>query len=172
MEPTFIIFSGLAGTGKTTLSRLVARRLQIPIVSFDHFVDDSWPRRLLDVEVLTDDELWHILISTVELQLSVGVSVIMDAIFWGAGREQAKQIAKKHGARFRAIHTYCSDETIWRSRVLERYASASPEETPAKWEDIVTSQQNFRPWKPEEALFVDAVDDMHENLEKAVAYLL
>lgn len=56
MQTTLIIFSGLAGTGKTTLARLVCQRLQLPLVSFDHFVDDSWPPRLLNVEVLTDEE--------------------------------------------------------------------------------------------------------------------
>lgn len=124
------------------------------------------------MEVLTDAEFWHILFSTAELQLSVGVSVIMDAIFFGEGRELAKQIAKKYNVRFRAIHTFCSDEALWHSRVMKRYVNASPQETPTKWEDIVASKQSFRPWKPDEAILVDAVDDVGKNLEKVVVYLL
>ncbi len=171
MDTTLIIFSGMAGTGKTMMARLLCQRLHIPLVSFDHFVDYSWPRRLLNVEVLTDEEFWYILFSTADLQLSLGLSVVMDAVFAGEGRNIARDLAARHQAKFRAIHTFCSNEGIWRDRVVGRAETASPNETPAKWEGILAERNRFQVWSPESALFVDAVQSVEENLGRVLAYL-
>src|SRR5689334_18734669 len=39
MNPALIIFSGLPGTGKTTLARLAARQLHAPLVRLDDLLD-------------------------------------------------------------------------------------------------------------------------------------
>lgn len=82
------------------------------MVSFDYLLDFGLPRHLWTVEEFTEGDLWHILFNFAELQLSLGLSVIMDAVFMGSGRDTASDIATKHQARFRAIHTFCSDEDI------------------------------------------------------------
>lgn len=171
MQPALIIFSGMAGTGKTTLARLLCQRLQLPLVSFDHFVDYSWPRRLLEVEVLSDDEFTHILFSTAELQLSLGVSVVMDAIFGSQWRGLARELAARRQARLCAIHTFCSDEATWRQRVIGRAETALANETPAEWESVLASRSRFQPWEPGSALFVDAVQPVEENLARVLVYV-
>lgn len=171
METFLILFSGLAGTGKTTLAQLLSQKLQIPMVSFDYFLDYGLPRHLWDVEEITEDDLWHILFNFVELQLSLGLSIIMDAVFMGSGRDTASDIAKKHRARFRAIHTFCSDENIWRDRVTKRIQSALPNDTPATWEAIMSEQDNYKPWRQGEALFVDAVRSTDENFRDILQYV-
>jgi len=171
MDTTLIIFSGLAGTGKTTLARLLCHKLRIPLVSFDYFVDYSWPRRLLNVEVLTDDELLHILFSTADLHLSLGLNVVMDMIFSENTRNLARNLAHKHKVRFRAIHTFCSDEIIWHERVIGRAKIALSNETPATWEGILSDRNMFQAWNPEEALFVDAINSIEFNLSRILEYI-
>jgi predicted kinase len=141
------------------------------MVSFDHLLDFGLPRHLWTVDEITEDDLWHILFNFAELQLSLGVSVIMDAVFMGEGRDTARNLAKKYRARFRAIHTFCSDENVWRSRIVERMKSALPNETPATWEGIVSERNRYKLWQPSDALFVDAVQRVDENLDKVWQYL-
>lgn len=171
METTLILFSGLAGTGKTTLAHLLSKQLNIPMVSFDYLLDFGLPRQLWTAEEFTEDDLWHILFNFAELQLSLGLSVIMDAVFMGSGRDTASDLARKHQARFRAIHTFCSDENIWRDRVTKRIQTALPNETPATWEAIISERDNYKPWQPEDALFVDAVRSIDENFKDILQYI-
>jgi hypothetical protein len=92
----------------------------------------------------------------VEAQLKLGISVIVDSVFMGSDRSQALEIAKKHNAAFRPIHTFVSDEKIWEQRVRQRVLDF-PEDEPATWERIQIQRRDFLPWKPNSALFVDAI---------------
>ena len=173
MEPTLVQFSGLPGTGKTALAHRLARRLQIPVISFDHFVDYSWPQRLLDAETLKDQEFWHILFSNAELQLSLGVSVIMDAVFYKqAGRDRAKNLCTQYQARYRPIYTYCSDEYLWQQRTQQPRENARPNDPPAGWQNALAAQKEFEPWPAGEALFVDAAKSLDSNLLAVVEYVM
>ena len=89
----------------------------------------------------------------------------------GSGRDAAGELVKRYHARFRPIHTFCSDESIWRDRVEKRIQNALPNETPATWEGILSERNNYRLWQPEDALFVDACRSIDENLDKVLQYI-
>lgn len=172
MKTTLVIFSGLPGTGKTTLAISAARELKIPLLRIDDVVA-SIPEHMRRHADPFWEEMIGILMNLVEAQLKLGisVSVIVDSVFMGSDRLQALEIAKKHNAAFRPIHTFVSDETIWEQRVRQRILDF-PEDEPATWERIQIQRRDFLPWKPNSALFVDAIRPIDENHKKVMEFIM
>jgi predicted kinase len=170
LNQTLIIFSGLPGTGKTTLARMLARDLGIPIFRIDDFVD-FLPRKMLD----TANPFWDELISTmllfVESQLDLGLSVIVDSVFMGPDRTKAMELAATYGAAYRPIFTYMTDEVEWKNRIDERFEISDPEEGVADWSQITEQRKDFIPWNREAALFVDGCNSVVENYRRILEYI-
>ena len=173
MKTTLILFSGLAGTGKSTLANVVARELKMPIISFDYFIDYALPRHMLiDPGKWTNQDVFDMMNQLAEQQLGLGVSVVLDAVYFSqASRDLVRHVAEKSKTRFCAIHTFCSDKEIWRRRVMARADNTSPDETPAKWETIIAELDEFDPWNEDDALFVDAICPIDENKQRVIRYL-
>ena len=170
MTAQLIIFSGLPGTGKTTLARPLAERLRTPLLR----VDDLYailPAKMLAQADPMWDELVSILLALVECQLEVGLSVVVDSVFMGPDRAPAQQLAEKYSVDFLPIYTYLSDQVIWKDRVDQRVKEAPLEDEVATWESIQIQQTDFWPWPSGSALFVDGIDPFEENWTKVLAYL-
>jgi predicted kinase len=172
MKKTLVIFSGLPGTGKTVLARLVAHRLRIPLLSIDDVVS-----AIPDHMSLHADPYWKdmvgILLGLVECQLEQDFSVVVDSVFMGEDRLRAYELAGKHQALFRPIYTHLSDERLWEDRVRRR-AEAVPLEIKDKvatWERIQEQRKQFRPWEPGTALFVDGVNSVETNLDQVLRFI-
>jgi predicted kinase len=161
-EPTLVMFSGLPGTGKTTLaSRLVEetgwRLLAIDRLAEDLPADSDWS------SVTLWDGLIEKLLGATEEAVGAGESVVVDSVFMDLDRFHAHQIAERYGARFRPVHTFVSDEDLWRRRVTERYLASNPEDGVASWPRIQVQRLGFRPWEPGTALFVDSARPVNTN---------
>lgn len=170
MTARLIIFSGLPGTGKTSLARPLARKLQSPLLR----VDDLWeiiPAKMLAQSESLWDELMEMLLALVACQLEVGLSVVVDSVFMGPDREKARHLAEKYEVEYRPIFTYVSDQSIWKRRVDLRVAESPPEDEVATWERIQVQQIDFWPWQPGTALFVDGVQPFEHNWTKVLMYL-
>jgi predicted kinase len=170
LEPVLVIFSGLPGTGKTTLARRLAQTLSVQLFRLDDFV------AFLPAGVLPEgDRFWEeimaIMLRFVEAQLELGLSVIVDAVFMGPDRAAAAQIAARHGAAFRPIHTYVSDDAVWRARIETRARQAPAADAVATWARVQDQQRQFAPWAAGAALFVDAAAPLEANLARALRYL-
>jgi predicted kinase len=152
MRPTFVILSGLPGTGKTTLAERLAGDLGWLLIAVDDLALSPAPLDSSDPH-----SFWNPVIQTLlevcETQLHSGTSVIADSAFMDRDRFHAKSIARNTGARFRPVHTFVSDEGVWEQRVRERFEVSDPDDDIATWERI--QRREFRPWEPGTALFVD-----------------
>ena len=174
MDTTLILFSGLAGTGKSTLAHALAHALKIPVVSFDYFIDYALPRHVLNNPAnWTNQDVFEMMNKLADQQLSLGLSVILDAVYFSqASRASVRAVAEKCQVRFRAIHTTCSDKAVWRDRVVARAINALPNETPAQWDRVMAELNEFQPWSQEDALFVDSIRPVEENLQRMQNYLV
>lgn len=170
MEQTLVIFSGLPGTGKTTLAYQVAARLNLPILRIDDIVDAIPEHMAAHADPFWEDMI-AILLSLVEAQLSIGFSLVVDSVFMGADRRIAEDLAARFRARYRPIYTFVSDETVWEQRVSQR-AETYPDENMASWVSIQEQRKDFWPWPAGSALFIDGVNGLEDNLDRITAYIL
>ena len=85
MNKTLAIFSGLPGTGKTTLAHLAAHKLRIPLLAIDDVVAAIPEHMSRHADPFWEDMV-DILLNLVEFQLEQGFSVIVDSVFMGEDR--------------------------------------------------------------------------------------
>ena len=155
---TFVIFSGLPGTGKSTLSWRLARELKVPLLCIDDVIGEIpenagfsfWDSRI------------SILMDLIETQLKIGLDVIVDSVFMNLDRHHAQALARKYNARFRPIYVYVSDENLWRERVTKRFNDLNNPDV-ATWEGIQHQRLHFREWQTGTALFVDNAQPLEQN---------
>lgn len=166
MDATLVIFSGLPGTGKSTLANKLARELHWPLLCIDDVVGD--------VPQKAGVEFWDskvaILLRLTEVQLELGLSVIVDSVFMNMDRNHAQKLARKYGARFRPIYVFLSDEDVWKQRVAERYDEINNRDI-AIWERIQHQRERFRSWESGTALFVDSLDHIDRNYQAVLNFV-
>ena len=164
-----VLFSGLPGVGKTVLARRVARHFHIPLFAKDRI------QSALRVHGLADRgtaDGYHLLLDLADEQLSLGVSVVLDAVFPMEGfRSAARDLARRHGANFRPVFCYCSDPSVWRER-MKRREQFVPHWTPVGWEAVQRLQATYEPWQPETTLFVDSLNNFEDNLVLVIDWIL
>ena len=164
-----IVFSGMAGTGKSALSEQVAHRLRIPVFSVDR-IESAILAAGLVRSFETGLASYHVVESLSDLQLSLGQSVIVDAV---NAEEEAKSmwrgLASKHGATMRIVECRCSDEALHRQRLQSRYRpwSGIPEPT---WGQVQERRRAWSAWK-EPAFLVDSTNSLEDNLEEVLRWL-
>ena len=145
MMARLIIFSGLPGTGKTSLARPLARKLKFPLLRVDDLFEIIPAKTLAQADSMWD-ELVGMLLALVELQLEIGLSVVVDLVFMGEDRLAARKLAAEYGAGLLPIYTYVSDPAVWKRRVDQRVEDAPAEDEVATWTSIQVQQRDFWPW--------------------------
>lgn len=165
-QTRLIIFSGLPGTGKSTLADQLARKLRWPLLRIDDVIG-AVPE---DADVVFWDSKVDILLTLVETQLEMGLNVIVDSVFMNMDRQHAQELARKYGARFLPIYVFVSDEKIWKQRVNDRCKEMKDKRV-ATWENTQHQRKHFANWEPQTALFVDSVNLIAQNFEKVLDFV-
>jgi predicted kinase len=167
VDSTLIIFAGMPGSGKTTLARMVAETLHIPLLAKDRVQRVLRDRDLTDS---TSGEGYYVILDLADEQLSMGVSVILDATFpLDHFRVVASDIAARHNARFCAVYCHCSDEAVWRARMEDR-VQYIPGWTPVGWEDVERMREYYQPWR-NNALAIDSLLSPEINFPPVLSYI-
>lgn len=166
-----IVFSGLPGTGKSTLAETVGRDLGIPV-----FAKDWLEATLVRSELKAGNEQkslgfagYELLTILAERQLMLGQSVILDSVAASESiRNTWRKLSDQYCADWRVIECFCSDESVHQARLQDRKRNI-PGWHELKWSEVERVRRYYLPWEAER-LVLDMTDSFSENVLKARAY--
>jgi predicted kinase len=173
--PLVVAFTGVPGTGKSTLADEIARDLGAPAVASDWLIAGltGFPDVQHVFEHMERDtyrDVGYALMSQlVEKQLRNAQSVVLDCVVRERARARWAAIAGDHGARMFVIECVCSDIDVHRSRVVGRIR-AIPGWNELEWKWVEKARQTYEPLQCEK-LVLDAVVPLADNLARARAYI-
>lgn len=166
-----IIFSGLPGTGKSTLAESVGKDLSIPVFAKD-WLEATLVRS--DLKPVTEDKSlgfagYELLTTLAERQLMLGQSVILDSVAASQTiRNTWRQIVEKYGAGWCVIECVCSDESLHRRQLMDRQRNI-PGWHELEWAEVERVKRYYAQWEGER-LVLDMANSFDENILKARKY--
>ena len=167
----FIVFTGLPGTGKSSIAEAVARKLSIPV-----FAKDWLEATLIRCELMPGHNRpfgsagYELLTTLAERQLQLGQSVILDSVAGTLSiRAEWRVLAATYQAEWRVIECICSDEAVHRDRMRVRQRHI-PDWHELDWSEVERVKAYYAPWD-EERLILDAAQSLEENIAAALRYL-
>ncbi len=166
-----IVFSGLPGTGKSTLAETIGKDLGIPVFAKD-WLEATLLRSGLK-PTAEDKSLgyagYELLTILAERQLMLEQSVILDSVAGSQTiRSTWQRLSTQYGADWYAIECICSDETLQRARLKDRERNI-PGWHELEWSEVERVKQYYLPWEGER-LVLDMALPLEENLFKARKY--
>ncbi|HEX2993424.1 MAG TPA: AAA family ATPase [Anaerolineales bacterium] len=166
-----IIFSGLPGTGKSTLAEAIGQDLGIPVFAKDWLeailvqngvnpILKSNPPKSIGYELLT---------VLAERQLRLAQSAILDSVAGSQTIRTAwRQLSEQYEADWRVIECICSDEAVHRARLQDRHRNI-PGWHELEWSEVERVKGYYSPWVGER-LVLDMIDPLALNLSKTRKY--
>ncbi len=159
-----VIFSGLPGTGKTTIARALAIKMKAAFLRIDSLEqalvnsgliktgDDIGPAGYMAAQALAADNL------------RLGLSVVTDPVNpFAITRDAWRGVALECGAKYLEIEVICSDQAEHKRRVESRISDIPGLKLPT-WDDVICRE--YHPWNRDRlvidssALSVDQAVDM------------
>jgi len=138
--PTLYIFSGLPGSGKTTLSQSLARRVGAALVRIDTI--EQALRELCSVDVQGQGYQFAYRVAAENLRL--GISVIADSCNpIELTRREWERVATDADAQYVNIEVVCSDPQEHRRRVEARLPTALAF-SPPTWQQV--TEREYDDW--------------------------
>lgn len=168
-QPQVIIFTGLPGTGKSTLAEQVARVVGLPAFAADWLMGAIKPAlaRLDRAEYLAVRT--GLLGTLVTRQLTLGQGAVVDALVSQNEVAAWRQTAAGFPARWYLIECVCSDEAVHRGRIEGR-TRGIPGWHEVGW-DFVERMRAELPPLTADRLTVDAMEPVADNLRRVLGYL-
>ena len=167
---SLIVFSGLPGTGKSTLADAAGRELGIPVFAADWLLGSLTPFGGYHLDGLLDISV-EMLTTLAFRQLRLGQSAILDHPTEDqAARIRWRTLAKAAGATFRVIVCTCSDPAVHRARLERRERGIPGWHEGGNWANVQRRRAEFPPWAGD-VLTVDAVRPTAENLAAVIGYI-
>jgi predicted kinase len=161
-EATLYILSGLPGSGKTSISRLVARHLGCAYLRIDTI--EQGLRDLCSVDV--EGEGYRLAYRIAADNLRLGTSVVADSCNpLELTRREWENVARDVGVRYVNIEVLCSDSREHRRRVDSREQDIAGLKLPT-WDEV--EKRTYDAWTVDRIV----VDTAAKSVEDCVEELL
>jgi predicted kinase len=163
-HPILIVFGGLPGTGKTTLSRELTRRLAASYIRVDAI------EQTLCAGGHDDGPMGYVIANALAVEnLRLGRMVVADCVNpVPASRDGWRQTAMLSSARIAEIEVICSEMALHRQRAEARKSDIAGLKLPS-WQDIVG--RHYEPWDRDHLVLDTAHDSIDHLLERAETYV-
>jgi len=143
MAPVLYIFSGLPGTGKTTIAKAIAKHIRAAYFRLDTI--EHGLREVCSLDVQGEGYRLTYRIAADNLQL--GNDVVVDCCNpWALTRDEWESVATENGCDFVNIEIACSDEREHRTRVQQRRNDIDGFALPT-WEQV--QSRDYQAWDRE-----------------------
>jgi len=169
--PIVLVFTGLPGTGKSTLAEKVAKIIKAPAFAGDWLMGALKPAGILaGLDRQTSLDLYYRLLQTLTTrQLMLGQSAVLDCLASDAVVADWRQHAAAFGARLVLVECVCSDERLHRVRVEGRQRHI-PGWHEVDWDHVERMRTEFPPVRAKD-LSLDAVNPLADNVETVLTYI-
>jgi len=165
MHPLLIVFSGLPGTGKSTIASEVARRLEAVYLRID-----SIEQAIRDSGVVGEplnDAGYRVAYAVAESNLRLGRTVVSDSVNpLAVTRDAWLAVANRTSARVIEIEVQCSDPIEHRRRVETRATDIPGLQLPT-WHEVLARE--YHSWDREHVLLDTAVQPIDHCVETILA---
>ncbi len=143
-----IVFSGLPGTGKSTIARELARRIDATYLRIDT-IEQALKNSSLRIDPV-DDAGYAVAFALAEDNLKLGRIVVADSVNPVEETRAAWRIvAARAGCDAMDVEIVCSDEAEHRRRVETRTSDIAGLCQPT-WSEVV--RRDYQPWQSERIL--------------------
>lgn len=158
-----VSFSGLPGTGKSTIARKLSIMSGAVYLRIDEIDAAIWA---IDPERDIGPESYHIAAALAASNLELGHTTITDCVNpWPATRKIFAAAAERAGVRLLGVELVCSDATMHRERVEGR-ALDRPGRTKPDWREVVS--RDYAPWKEADV----TIDTASAGVDEAVSTIM
>ncbi len=167
MGSMLIVFAGLPGTGKSSVAREVARKLDAVWLRID-----SIEQAIRDSGVLPgsiDDAGYRAAFAVAVDNLRLGRSVVTDSVNdWMVTRDAWRDIGVRAGARVIEVEMVCSDPKEHRRRIETRTSDVSGLVLP-DWAAV--TERDYHPWNREHLTIDTAGSSVGDCVNQMLAAL-
>lgn len=170
----FVQMSGFPGSGKSTLSREIAKQLKAVIVDHD-IVKSSLMESLLDVPIdpkLAGKVSYNIDWSLVEFYLSQGHNVILDSpCLYDELIEKGIALSEKYPIKYKYVECYLDDMEEINRRLRNREKMISQVQKVSSLEAFNHTIANSKKPSERKILTVDTSKPIETYLQKVINYI-